>query len=794
MDKIHVIKRDGSKEELDFNKIHQVLYWATENISNVSVSEIELKTKMQLYDKITTKEIHETLIKAAADLISEETPNYQYVAARLVNFSLRKDVYGRYEPPVLLEHVKENIKKGVYDKEIVDYYTEEEWERLNKIVNHDRDFMLTYAAIEQFRRKYLVQDRVNKVYYETPQMAYILIAAILFKDYPKDKRFNYIKQYYDAISKAHKSLLSLPTPVLAGVRTPTKQFSSCVLIMTDDSLDSINETASAIVDYTSRRAGIGVNAGKIRGRGAKIRGGEVYHTGNIPFYKYFQAALHSCYQGGIRSASATVYYPIWHYEVEDLLVLKNNKGTEENRVRHMDYGVEFNGYLLKRMVKNEKITLFSPEDVPDLYEAFFNDQEKFAELYEKYERAYSIRKKQIQGSELFDLFVLERNNTGRIYMLNVDHANTHSSFKEDIAPIYQSNLCLEITLPTYPITRKGREVFNKSIHLEKYKDIDSKTFREENGEIALCTLSAINWGAIQSEEDMERACDLAIRALDELLDYQDYPMVAAGIPALKRRALGVGVSNLAYLITKHGYRYSDGSAKELVNRYGEMMSYYLIKASVELAKEKGACDWYKDTKYSDGIVPMDTYKKYVDNVVSNETIMDWNSLKDDLKKYGIRNSTVMALMPVESSSQIINATNGIEPPKMPISVKLSKDGALKQVVPEIHKLKNKYEYLWDMPHTRGYLELAAILQKWTDQTISTNTSYNPANYPDNKVPVSELYKDILYAYKLGLKTLYYQNTYDGSTDENIKNDDNLNNENETTSNEVIEEDCESCKL
>ena len=759
-----VTKRDGRIEKLDFEKIHQVLFWACEDIANVSVSEIEVRAHMQFYDKIPTNEIHETLIKSAADLISAETPNYQFVAARLVCFTLRKQVYQQFEPPKLKDHVEKQVANGVYDKEILPLYDDEEWERLNNMVKHDRDWMLTYAAAEQFRGKYLVQDRTTGTYYETPQMAYILIAAILFGRYPKDTRMQYVKDYYNAISKGSDSTITLPTPILAGVRTPTRQFSSCVLIETGDNLDSLNETASAIVDYASRRAGIGINAGRIRAKGSKVRGGEIYHTGNVPFYKYFHSALKSCSQGGVRGASATAYYPLWHLEAEDLIVLKNNKGTEETRVRHMDYGVQINGYLWGRLLKNENITLFSPNDVPDLYEAFFSDQELFAELYEKYERAYSVRKKTVPALELFNQLIIERNNTGRIYIHNVDHSNTHSSFVTETSPVRMSNLCVEITLPTSALTRKSRIPFVKKF-VEELFEMSCQEFRDEYGEIALCTLGSLNWGAIKSPDEFEKPADLAIRALDELLDYQDYPNVAAGVPGKQRRSLGIGVCNLAYFIAKHGHKYSDSSANSLVHEYAEAMSYYLIKASMNVAKEKGACGWYDETKYSQGIFPIDTYKEAIDGVVPDHKLkMDWTTLRAHVKEHGMRNSTVMALMPVESSSQIINATNGIEPPREVVSIKGSKDGALPQVVPEVMRLKNKYEYLWDMPHTRGYLEIAGIFQKFTDQSISTNTTYNPRNYEGGKVPMSELMKDLVLSYKLGIKTLYYQNTDDGSGD------------------------------
>lgn len=784
-----VTKRDGEREPFDIDKIHAMLFWACEGVSNVSVSEVEVKAHLQFYDKIETKAIHETIIKSAADLISEEHPNYQFVAARLVTMALRKEVYGAFEPPKVLDHVKVNIDKGVYDKEILGLYTDEEWEQINNIVKHDRDDLLSYAAMEQFRGKYLVQDRTTGVFYETPQMTYILVSAILFGAYPKETRLKFVKDYYDAISKGSKSTITLPTPIIAGVRTPMRQYSSCVLIESGDSLDSINESASAIVDYASRRAGIGLNAGRIRAKGASVKNGAVFHTGNVPFYKYFQSALKSCSQGAIRGASSTTYYPIWHLEFEDLIVLKNNKGTEESRVRHMDYGVQINGYIYGRLLKNENITLFSPHDVPDLYEAFFSDQAKFAELYEKYERAYSIRKKTITAMEAISTLLLERNNTGRIYIHHVDHSNTHSSFMEATSPTRMSNLCVEITLPTAELTRKSRLPYEPEFY-EGPSQLECQDFRKQYGEIALCTLGSLNWGAISSPEDFEKPAELCIRALDELLDYQDYPMLAAGVPSKKRRALGVGVCNLAYFIAKHGAKYSDGSANDLIHEYAEAMSYYLIKASVKLAKEKGPCDWYMETKYGNGVLPIDTYKKAVDDIVSVGLKQDWEGLRAELLEHGIRNSTVMALMPVESSSQIINATNGIEPPRDMISVKVSKNGTLKQVVPEIMKLKNKYEYLWDMPQTRGYLEIAAIFQKFTDQSISTNTSYNPANYEGSKVPMSELLKDLIYAYKIGIKTLYYQNTNDGAGEVEHKDEP----ETRTDSDPQQDEACDSCVL
>lgn len=779
IDGILVTKRNGGFEPFWLEKIHKVLFWATEDIAGVSVSEIEISLQLQIYNKINTTEIQEALIKATADLISEETPNYQWVAARLINISLRKQVYGSYEPPILRHHVIKCIGQGVYDKDLLSLYTEVEWDRLERIIKHKRDNNLSFAAMEQFRGKYLVQDRTNHSYFETPQMAYLLVAAILFAKYPDDTRMQYVKDFYDAISKGPKSTITMATPILSGVRTPTRQFSSCVLIETGDNIDSINETASAIVDYASRRAGIGINAGRIRAEGSKVKGGEVFHTGNIPFYKYFHGALKSCSQGGVRGASATVYYPIWHYEVEGLLVLKNNKGTDETRVRHMDYGIQLNGYLYQRLIDGKDITLFSPHDVPELYEAFFCDQKKFAELYEKSERMTSIRKKSVSAFELISTMLVERNNTGRIYIQHVDHTNIHGAFNCETSPIRMSNLCVEVTTPTAPLTRKSRIPYIPKFY-EEAQELSVKNFRDEYGEISLCTLGSINLGAIHEPEDFEQPCDLIVRALNEILDYQDYPMIAAGVPARARRNLGVGVSNLAYLIAKNGLKFSDGSANELVNEYAESMLFYLLQASNECAKETGPCDWYDETKYSNGILPIDSYKPFVDTLVKTPLHKKWKVLRNSITKHGLKNSTVMALPPVESSSQPINATNGIEPPRSAVSVKTSKHGTLKQVVPEIFHLKNKYEYTWDMPHTRGYLELAAIFQKYADQSVSTNTSYNPTNYEGDKVPMSELLGDLVYSYKLGLKTLYYQNTWDGAGEVEFE--------------EEGEEECSSCVL
>lgn len=765
---ITVIKRDGRKEKLDLNKFHAVVGWACEGVTGVSASEVEIKSHIQFYNNMKTSDIQETLIRSAADLITEDSPNYQYVAGRLINYDIRKQVFGGHEPIPLLTHVKRIIDLGFYDKELLTLFNEEEWNKLDSIVKHDRDNDLTYAAMEQFRGKYLVKNRTTGEIYETPQIAYILISAVLFSNYPKNERMKWIKDYYDAISQHY---ISLPTPVMAGVRTPQRQFSSCVLIDSADSLDSINATASSIVKYVSQRAGIGVNVGRIRGMGANVRGGQVTHTGIIPFIKYFQSAVKSCSQGGVRGGAATFYFPIWHYEAENLLVLKNNRGTEDNRARHVDYGVQFNKLMYERLISGGDITLFSPDDVPDLYEAFFTDQEEFKRLYEKYERAYSIRKKTIKASELFTAFMQERKDTGRIYLQNVDHANDHGSFIPEIATIYQSNLCAEIDLPTTPL----KDVF------------------DPDGEISLCTLSAINWGLIKDPNDFEKWCTLAVRALDQLLSYQNYPVKAAENSTMNRRPLGIGIINFAYWLAKNDLNYQDIDSKglELVDEYAEAWSYYLIKASADLAAEKGECLLNYQTKYSQGITPNQTYKKDVDELVKHKERMPWKELRKQLQETGIRNSTLMALMPSETSSQISNSTNGVEPPRSLVSVKQSKDGVLKQVVPEIRRLKNKYDLLWNQKSPLGYLKIMAVLQKYVDQGISVNTSYNPMHYEGEKISMSEMLQHLMLFYKWGGKQLYYYNTYDGAGELTF---DERQSEIIQEQDDIIDEYCESCVI
>ena len=764
MSNIYVTKRDGRREPLDLEKFHKVVFWATRDISGVSASEVEIKSKVQFYNNIKTSDIQETLIKSAADLISEETPNYQYVAGRLINYHIRKQVYGDYQPWTLLDLVKKNVVAGFYTDELLSAYSDSEWQELEEAIDHVRDENFTYAAMEQWRGKYLVQNRVTGELFETPQVAYMLIAATLFQKYPVNTRLRWVKEYYNAISNHD---ISLPTPIMAGVRTPQKQFSSCVLIETDDSLDSINATASSIVRYVSQKAGIGIGAGRIRAIGSPIRNGDAFHTGVIPFYKHFQTATRSCSQGGVRNGAATLYYPIWHLEIEDLLVLKNNKGTEDNRVRHMDYGVQFNKLMYERLISGGDITCFSPADVPEMYDAFFNDQEKFAELYVKAERNTKIRKKTYKAIDLFSQFAQERKDTGRIYLMNVDHANTHSPFNESVAPVKMSNLCTEIDLPTVPLT-----------------DIN-----DPNGRIALCTLSATNWGNIKHPRDFERRCTLAVRGLDALLSYQNYPILGARLATEEFRPLGVGIVNFAYFLAKHDVSYSDPAALSLVDEYAEAWSYYLLKASIDLAEEQGACTRWQDLKSAHGILPIDTRKREVDELVPHVERMPWAELRQRAMKVGQRNATLMALMPAETSAQISNATNGIEAPRSYVSIKQSKHGVLKQVVPEYRRLKNKYELLWDQRSPEGYLKLCAILQKYIDQGISVNTSYNPKFYEEEKIPMSEMLKHILMFYKYGGKQLYYFNTNDLAGEIDVGK---FTSTEETPTVDV--EDCDSCVI
>jgi ribonucleoside-diphosphate reductase alpha chain len=760
-----VTKRGGRLEPLDLQKFHKVVAWACEGLAGTSASEIEIRSQVQFYDKIKTTDIQETLIKATAELISEDAPNYQYAASRLINYNLRKEIYGQPEPCSLYDHYDHVADWGYYSKEIGEHYSQSDFDWLDKQLDHERDFAIAYAGMEQFRGKYLVKNRVTGQFYETPQMAYMLIAMTLFRNYPKTTRLKWVKDFYDAISTFE---ISLPTPIMAGLRTPQKQFSSCVLIETDDSLDSINASASAIVKYVSQKAGIGIGAGRIRAIGSPIRNGDAAHTGVIPFYKLFQSAVKSCSQGGVRGGAATLHYPIWHLEVEDLLVLKNNKGTDDNRVRHMDYSVQFNKVMYERLLTGGNITLFSPSDVPGLYDAFFTDCDRFRALYEGYETDASIRKKSISAIDLFSSFIQERKDTGRIYLMNVDHANDHGAFIKELAPIKMSNLCQEIDLPTKPL----KHVF------------------DEEGEISLCTLAAVNWGKIRSKYDFARVCELAVRGLDEILDYQDYPVRAAEIGTMNRRPLGIGIINLAYWLAKNDLSYQNITEEGLkkLHEWTEAWSYSLIKASIELAKEKGPCLALNETKYSQGILPIDTYKRDVDALVDPSYDFDWDLLREELQIHGIRNSTLMALMPSETSAQISNSTNGIEPIRALVSVKTSKDGVLKQVAPEVRRLKNKYDLLWDQKSPEGYLKICAVLQKFIDQGISVNTSYNPKHYEDEQIPMSELIRHVIMFYKYGGKQLYYFNTADGAGELEVKQPE------ATQSTELDNETCDSCTI
>jgi ribonucleoside-diphosphate reductase alpha chain len=733
---IYIIKRDGSKEPINIDKIHKVVQFACEDLAGVSASQIEMNANLQFYDGMSTSEIQEVLVRSANDLISLEAPNYQFAAARLLSYGVNKDVFGEYTAITLKQNIDKNIERGVYDKEFLDLYTPEEIETLDSYIRHKRDENFTYAGLRQVVDKYLCQDRSTGKIFETPQFMYMMIAATLFANYPKDTRMHYVRRYYDATSLFK---INIPTPVMAGVRTPVRQFASCVLVDSDDTLDSIFSSDMAIGRYTAQRAGIGINAGRIRGVNAKIRGGEVAHTGIIPFLKKFESTVRCCTQNGVRGGSATTHFPLWHQEIEDILVLKNNKGTEDNRVRKLDYSIQLNKTMYERLLAGANITLFSPHDVPGLYEAYFGDQDAFNELYEKYERATSIKKKTIPAMELFSALIKERAETGRIYVMNVDHCNTHSSFKDTV---YMSNLCQEITLPTKPLQ-----------HID-----------DPEGEIALCILSAINVGIIRSLDDLDELCDLAVRALEEIIDYQKYPILAAEKSTKARRSLGVGYIGLAHYLAKNKTKYEDPESWKAVHELTEAFQYYLLKASNNLAQERGACEYFDRTKYSEGILPIDTYKKEVDDIVKVKLNYDWDSLRNDIKEHGLRHSTLSAQMPSESSSVVSNATNGIEPPRGYLSVKKSKKGPLKQIVPQYQTLKNNYSLLWDMPSNEGYINIVAVMQKFFDQAISGNWSYNPTHFENNEVPMSVMLKDLLTTYKLGWKTSYYQNTYDYKTD------------------------------
>ena len=732
---ISVVKRNGrGKESLNIEKIHEMVEYATEDITGVSSSQVEMNSGLQFYDGISTNEIQQILIRSANDLISLDNPNYQYVAARLLLYSLRKQLFHKlWDHPHIYTHVNDTVKRGVYDSDILKWYNKNDFDRMENWLTHERDYTFTYAGLRQVIDKYLVQDRSTGDIFETPQFMYMMIAATIFAHYPKNKRMSYVKRYYDAISRFK---INIPTPVMAGVRTPIRQYASCVLVDVADTLSSIFSSDMAIGKYVAQRAGIGINAGRIRGINSKIRGGEVQHTGVIPFLKKFEATVKCCTQNGVRGGSATVHFPIWHKEIEDILVLKNNKGSEDNRVRKLDYSIQLSKLFYERFINDGDITLFSPHEVPELVDSWGTPE--FDELYEVAERKLSIWKQKVKAQSLFMSILKERAETGRIYIMNIDHCNTHSSFKDRIT---MSNLCQEITLPTEPISH-----------------IDGE------GEIALCILSAVNVGLIKELDELEPLCDLIVRSLDEIIDHQKYPVKAAEISTRNRRSLGVGYIGLAHYLATLGLGYEMKTAWKEVDKLTEAFQYYLLKSSNQLAKEKGQCKDFKKTKYSDGILPIDTYKKEVDEIVSRKLSYKWEELRKDIKEFGLRHSTLSAQMPSESSSVVCNATNGIEPPRDYLSVKKSKKGTLKQVVPDYKRLKNSYTLLWDMKSNEGYINIVAVMQKYFDQAISGNWSYNPEHYEEGQVPLSIMAQDLLNTYRLGWKTSYYQNTYDSKKD------------------------------
>ena len=733
---IKVVKRKGHIEPLDLEKMHKMVELACDGLAGVSPSQVEIQSGIQFYDGMSTADIQEILVRSASDLIDLDAPNYQYVASRLLLFGLRKNLYGRlHELPTLIDQIQRGVDKGIYDADILTKYNKDEITTLDNVIEHNRDYLFTYAGMRQVTDKYLVQDRSTGEVYETPQFMYMLIAMTIFAEYPDENRLDYVTRYYNAISK-HK--INIPTPIMGGVRTPIRQFASCVLVDIDDTLDSIFSSDMAIGKYVAQRAGIGINAGRIRGINSKIRGGEVQHTGVVPFLKKFEATVRCCTQNGIRGGSATVHFPIWHQEIRDILVLKNNKGTEDNRVRKLDYSIQISKLFYERFIKDEKISLFSPHSVPNLFESFGTPD--FDELYCRYELDESIPKTTIGAQELIMELLKERSETGRIYIMNIDHCNEHSSFKDKVS---MSNLCQEITLPTEPIN-----------HIDAI-----------DGEIALCILSAINVGKLTKLDELEELCDLSVRSLEELIDYQDYPVKAAELATLGRRSLGVGFIGLAHYLAKNGWNYDSQDAWDAVHRLTESFQYHLLKASNQIAKEKGACVDFGSTKYADGILPIDTYKNDVDEISKEDLKYDWESLRASILEHGLRHSTLSAQMPSESSSVVSNATNGIEPPRDYLSIKKSKKGPLKQVVPSYGTLKSNYTLLWDMESNDGYIKVVAVMQKFFDQAISGNWSYNPKNYPDNEVPVTVMAQDLLTTYKYGWKTSYYQNTYDMKSDE-----------------------------
>jgi ribonucleoside-diphosphate reductase alpha chain len=776
---ITVIKRNGQREPLAVEKWQAQVAKVCKGTADVSQSMIEIKAQPHFYDGITTKEIDEITLRAVVDLIDIESnpdighPNYQYVAGKQRLSMVRKDVYGSYEPPRLYDIVKKNVSVGLYTPELLEWYSEEDWNKLEEIIDHEKDEQYGYAAIEQLIEKYLVRNRATKEIYETPQVRYMIAAATVFhKEEPNSARMRYIKEYYNAASDG---LFTLATPVLAGLGTPTKQFSSCVLIRSDDDLDSIFASGEMMAKYASKRAGIGLEIGRLRPLGSPIRGGEIMHTGMIPFLKKWFGDLRSCSQGGIRNASATVFYPIWHHQFDDLIVLKNNQGTEETRVRHMDYGVVLSAFFWRRFKNKEDITFFDPNEVPDLYEAFYKDTQLFEELYVKYEKRKDLRKKTMSAEEVFKSGILkERTDTGRIYLVFIDNVMSQGPFDPEYHTIYQSNLCCEILLPTRP-----------------FKRLD-----DEEGRIALCTLGSINWGAFRNPEDMRRACRILQRSLCNILDYQDFLSIQSKLSNDEIQPLGIGITNLAYWHAKRGLRYGEKDSLAEVKSWMEHQAYYLTEATVELAKERGPCQHSSHTRYGQGVFPWELRANGVNELTDFTPELDWESLRSEMKTHGVRNATLMAIAPVESSSVVINSTNGIEMPMSLISTKESKAGSFIQVVPEYHRLKNKYQLMWEQTDCQGYLKTAAVLAAYVDQSISTNTFYNPAHFPDRKVPTTLIAKNLMQAQMWGIKTFYYSLINKaGVKVEDLTPEVHYNgfhNERELIEDDL--EDCEACKL
>ena len=775
---ITVIKRNGQKEQLTLEKWQTQIAKVCRGIADVSQSMIEIKAQPHFYDGITTQEIDGITLRAIVDLIDVESNpdvghvNYQYVAGKQRLSMLRKDVYGAYEPPHLYEIIKTNVATGLYTTELLEWYTEEDWDKMNDMLDHSKDEEYGYAAIEQLIEKYLVKNRATKETYETPQIRYMVAAATVFhKEEPNSSRMRYIKEYYNAASDG---LFTLATPVLAGLGTPTKQFSSCVLIRSDDDLDSIFASGEMMAKYASKRAGIGLEIGRLRPLGSPIRGGEIMHTGMIPFLKKWFGDLRSCSQGGIRNASATVFYPIWHHQFDDLIVLKNNQGTEETRVRHMDYGVVLSAFFWRRFKNKEQITFFDPNEVPDLYEAFYQNTERFEELYVKYEKRKDLRTKTMSAEEVFKSGILkERTDTGRIYLVFIDNVMNQGPFDPEYHTIYQSNLCCEILLPT-----------------RSFKRLD-----DESGRIALCTLGSINWGAFRNPEDMRRACRILHRSLNNILDYQDFLSIQSKLSNDEIRPLGIGITNLAYWHAKRSLKYGEKDSLHEVKTWMEHQAFYLTEASVELAKERGKCEGSDQTRYGKGVFPWELRAKGVNELADFTPELDWETLRANMKQYGVRNATQMAVAPVESSSVVINSTNGIEMPMSLISTKESKAGSLTQVVPEYNRLKNKYQLMWEQKDCDGYIKTSAVIAAYIDQSISTNTFYNPAHFPDRRVPTTLIAKNLMQAHVWGLKTFYYSLINKAGSKAMAEPTPEVHYNGFYNEREIIEdEDCEACKL